>query len=53
MCPVGLGLGIGGDEALPRPEVLVPVANDPTVRVLRDSFRAISGPLTLVLRLMP
>lgn len=53
VCPVGLGLGIGGDEALPRPEVVVPVVNEPTVRVLLDNFLDISGPLTLALRFMP
>ena len=51
--PVGLGLGIGGDEALPRPEVVVPVVNEATVRVLLDNFPDISGPLALVLRFIP
>ena len=49
---MGLGLDIGGDEALLRPEA-VPVVNELTVRVLRDSFRDTSGPLGLVLRFMP
>ena len=51
--PVGLGLGIDCDEGLPRPEVPVPVDSEPTVRVLRDSFRDVSGPLTLVPRFTP
>ena len=53
VCPVGLGLGIDGDEALPRPEVPAPVDNEPTFRVLLDSFLDVSGPLTLVPRLIP
>lgn len=52
VCPVGLGLGTDGEEAVPRPEALVPVTNEPTVRVLRESFRDISGPLVLALRFM-
>jgi len=46
VCPVGLGLGIDDDEA-------VPVVNEPTVRALRDNFRDTSGPLTLAPIFMP
>ena len=53
VCPVGLGLGTDCDEPVPRPEVLVPVAKELTVRVPRGSFRDVSGPLTLGLRFIP
>lgn len=53
VCPVGLGLGIDGDEAVFRPEAPVPVVNEPTVRALRDTFRDVSGPLTLAPRFTP
>lgn len=53
VCPVGLGLEIDGDGALPRPEGMGPVVNEVVVRVLRDSFRDISCPLTLAPRFIP
>ena len=53
VCPVGLGLGTDGDVALFRPEIPVPVANEPTARVLRDNFRGTSDPLTLAPRFIP
>jgi len=53
VCPVGLGLGTDGDEAVFRPEVPAPVANETTVRVPRESFRDTSGPLTLEPRFIP